>query len=458
VLARRGDVWAADSAFGAARAAMTDAERCAWDDVSNLLDDDALKAYAALSCAEREAAASRLWWVSRPLLGEPANERRVEHYARRVHVELHAVGGFDERHDWEPAHAGDALVKMYERYGVPTYLYWAGQGHETSHDRYLLSQSSPPSAPYTAPEYGTGRQHYVPAWRAVAEPTSARADDWELSPRDPFYPGTWWPREHHARRGGPLAALPDGQTAMLRRAHGAMLAVATSARAPADSSGDGAVLVVSWHPDSLMQVGRGAPGADGRLVLSGPAGTRPALVGVEVAGDARTPPARLRFGLTPPPPLTAMRDGEAAVSEPVLFEAPAAAPPPNDPDAVIARMLPSATLRDRRVGVYWETYGVAPSDTVDVELRVEPADGPGVARRAATALRLADGADGPLAIRWREPRPDRVIQVVEAPRPVVARSVVLDLSRLPGGRYWLEVAVGRPGGQAARARRAVVLD
>jgi hypothetical protein len=95
---------------------------------------------------------------------------------------------------------------------------------------------------------------------------------------------------------------------------------------------------------------------------------------------------------------------------------------------------------------------------VDVEIRVERAEGDGAVRRLATALRLADGGDGGLAVRWREPRPDRVVRVVEAPVPVVARSVVLDLSRLPGGRYWLEVAVGRPGATGARARRSVELE
>jgi hypothetical protein len=208
VLAKRGDVWAADSAFAAARAAMTDVERCAWDDVGNLLDDDARKQYEKLSCAERDAANARLWWVSRPLLGEPAHERRVEHYARRVHVELHAVGGYDERHDWDPAHAGDALAKVYERYGVPTFLLWGGQGTDANHDRYLLNLASPQSAPYTAPEYSPGRLHVVPAWRAIAEPTKARPGDWELSPKDPFYPGTWWPDEHFARRAGPLWPIP----------------------------------------------------------------------------------------------------------------------------------------------------------------------------------------------------------------------------------------------------------
>jgi hypothetical protein len=35
---------------------------------------------------------------------------------------------------------------------------------------------------------------------------------------------------------------------------------------------------------------------------------------------------------------------------------------------------------------------------------------------------------------------------------------VLDVSRVPAGEYWLDVAVGRPGQASARSRRARTLE
>jgi hypothetical protein len=119
----------------------------------------------------------------------------------------------------------------------------------------------------------------------------------------------------------------------------------------------------------------------------------------------------------------------------------------------------STNLRGvRRFGVYWESYGFAQGDTVDVEVRIERHDRPGALRRLTTALRVTDPRNGVVVVRWREPQPGRAARVLGGPVPVLARSLVLDVSRLPAGDYWLDVAVGRPGQTSARSRRALTLE
>jgi hypothetical protein len=356
---------------------------------------------------------------------------------------------------------------MIERYGWPSYAFWAGSVEDRAQNEWLRRHQAPASPPYHAPEYAPPRLHLVPEWRAVLDPTSARSGDWTLTAPDPQQPGAWWPVEHARRRGGLITPLPDGQRAMLRRRSGALLAVATEldaaalARTPSARVEAMLVLTTAAAPDAAWQIGHADAAVGGRLVLNGWAGTAPALVDVQVGGrTVGAPSARTRFGVTPPPPLAAMGPGEVAVSEPLLLLAPdAGGTVPDEPDGAIARMLGSTRLRGvRRFGVYWESYGFTPGDTVDVELRLERYDTPGLRERLSTTLGVTDERNGVIAVRWREPESGRPGRVLAGPLPIVTRSIALDVGRMPTGRYHLDVSVGRPGRPAARSRRELVIE
>jgi hypothetical protein len=97
--------------------------------------------------------------------------------------------------------------------------------------------------------------------------------------------------------------------------------------------------------------------------------------------------------------------------------------------------------RDTRIGLFWELYGRAPADSaLPVSLTITPID-QGLLGRAFRALRIAPKLT-PLNIRWQENGAAGVLS---------ARSVLLDLSLVPAGRYAVKLAVGsEPPATASR--------
>src|SRR5439155_12529719 len=81
------DYEGADEAFARALRGMPEAERCAWTDLTALLEDGG-GGYRALSCAERQSVGERIWWLAWPLYSRHGNDLRTEHYARHTMVLL----------------------------------------------------------------------------------------------------------------------------------------------------------------------------------------------------------------------------------------------------------------------------------------------------------------------------------------------------------------------------------
>ncbi len=164
---------------------------------------------------------------------------------------------------------------------------------------------------------------------------------------------------------------------------------------------------------------------------------RPGLVGVEILADSGgLAGARSRVGVREVPTLAALGPGTCALTEPALLDG-ATAP---DPAAPFAGLLGSTTLdRPTRMGVAWESYGFAPSDTVTVAVRLASADALSALRRAGMALRVADDPRVSVTMQWQEPDPARAGTVVPGARPIVSRAVMLDVRQLRRGSYVLEV-------------------
>lgn len=452
VLYRGGYAELADSTFVAAATRMSAEERCAWNDVRVLLDPESRERYAAMDCAERADVEARLWWLADPLFLEPGNERRAEHFARRTHITLLAPLGDDGRLHFLPKKGGEAVIETLVRYGWPSQYYWAGPHVDRAHSAWLIPPpglARPPeradtAAPYVVPEYTHGRLHTIPIFAALLSPFEAAAGAWQLNaPADEY---DWWPAEHFARDRGRIVQLPIGQTAVLRRHDAARFLWAGDLEPGllARKSGDTvrATLFASRAVAEVRSAGTYAARVGNPLVVDVPLQAGAALVAIELPGDSVRPAARTRFGTFIPEPLSAL-GGAQALSPPILFEPPADASAKLSDQEAVARMYGTTTFnRLSSVGVYWEGYGFSANDTVEVELRVERQDRPGIVGRVIGVFGIGDEREAGGALRWTDvPGSARAVQILEGDVPVQMRNVIVDLSGLARGTYLLKLSM-----------------
>jgi len=408
---------AADSAYRVALEQMPDDERCRWTDISMLIGGKTASAWKRAACGDAERSAVRdsiaehFWWLSRPFFGRPTNDRYTEHLARRTmsRLESMATAGYDTR--W-----GEDTEELLLRFGWPTA--WS---------RHLPAFGSTASPSIVGHE-PTPSFHFVPDERALdAAPESLRPDAWQPTQRDA--PERYAPS--YLKGVAPLRA----QVGLFRR--GAEALVVARLEPPEDS----------LMRDSLVSVLAVSPGASEPPVVVRREGTgatltalapwRDALVSVELLAPRAA--ARLRTG-------TRMRapEGRLHLSDLLFYDA-GELPVPATLDAALPVLLGDArTPGDRRVGVLWETYGLAPSgETVDVSLEVERVR-VGWATRAAERLRLATAAP-PIRVRWAE-SPDRR-------NGGAFRALALDLSQLAAGHYEVRLRLNAADGAMATAVR-----
>jgi hypothetical protein len=264
-----------------------------------------------------------------------------------------------------------------------------------------------------------------------------------------------------------LVQLPDGQRVILRRQDSLLLAVATEIPSSAQLNDQlaGAIghvmLVSSERPGAVTRLGEFTAYPGETFVASAAIPSRPALVALEFAPIGDQFGGRLRYGITPPPPLSAMHVGEVAVSDPVLMMQASSdnAAPPSDPVQAIQRMAGKALApKSGQIGVYWETYGLAPSDSVEFAVWIERYTPQGFARRFGIALHIATDLNTPVAMSWQEPQTSgNRTMVPSGAVQIMGHSVTVDSSKLPPGDYWLDVAVRKPGRVDVRGRTSFVV-
>jgi hypothetical protein len=456
-----GDTRGADSVFGAVARELAPDARCVWTDARELLEPDARQTYAALPCERKEAVTRNLWWVADPFLSEAWNERRAEHFARKVRTILASSLDFDERHQLGTTNGGDAILQVIMRYGWPSVAGWAGLAEDDGHTIWLGGRDL---SPYASFEYSRARIHTVPAWRAIENPFAARSTDWTLNGLADDR--MWWPFEHFAPL-KPLVQLPDHQRAMLRRADSVLLAAAADLPLSILGRQSGQLipdirLVVSDTPDSARTIATRTVESGATAVMRAMTPVRSMLAGIEfVAARPSLPGGRIRFGIgDAPASLASFPQDSIAVSEPVLLVARAGtAPLPSAVDSALALMRGSTRLRgEKQVGVYWETYGIAADESIEVAIWIERTSRQGAFRRLGIALDLARDLNTPTSTRWTEARAGAAGTVIAGPVTIIGRSLRLDISGLPAGDYSLDVEVRRPGSAAVRGRRAFTIE
>jgi hypothetical protein len=457
----RGDIPRADSLFRVVDAMLGADARCNWNRIVALLPPVQRARYEAASCAEQEAINRTFWWLSDPLFAQPGNERWAVHMSRKTWLLLHRAFERDERYNWQAVLGGDAVDEMIVRYGPPDFSAWGYDENDQGHDGYLLVHDSRPSPPYTTAEYTVGRVHSAPEWSAVESPFTAPAGAWTLAtPRDSALTA-WWPSEHFARS-RQMMSFDEGQSASFRRQANVVFATAVHAAMPEIGATLGrrsAVLFLSPGPGDLRAVDRQTPREDGTFVLSAIVEPGPVLVGVESPSPSTGGlDVRTRFGTGLPATLAAIPAGGFAISEPLLLRGTVDPATVGGVDDAIANMRASLTLQgERKLGVYWESYGFRAGDSVDVTVRVARTEQAGALQRVGMALGVADNPNSSVEVRWSEPQLGRTATTLAGPVPVQLRTLQLDLSGLPPGGYVLSVSVAKRGRPAVSSERRFTL-
>jgi hypothetical protein len=407
----------ADSAFSAALAAMSEAERCRWTDISLLLEGDARKRYEGLRCADRGPFEARFWALSRPLYLLPANDLRTEHLARLTMAELIRTSRYAHSLVW-----GDDAQELLVRYGWETGWTRAMPGLYDGADIHVVGHEPSPSF------------DFVPTPDALAAPDSAEQSDWELHNR--LAQSRYAPR--YARSVGEL----DTQVAFFRRGDSAVVVAAYDAREQTGFERDtiqaAVAIAPASSPDSAHLTSDSLAGRRGVLVTN--ASWQPAIVSVEARDSAARRVARARSVARPP-----ADHGRVTISDLLLFD-----DPQNLPDSLedAARRARGTMRVDRRtpIGLYWEMYGVNDAgETLAYRLTVRR-DGKSWYRRAAEKLGIVERRE-PVRMQWDEP----------STRAGAARSraIAVDFSTLPAGRYRVELTLETGNQTVATASRSV---
>ena len=400
----RGDASRADSAFASAVSAMPAEEACGWRSIAPLLTDDERDAYEHRSCEERVALERRFWLLSRPQLGAVANEWQNEFNVRRVLVWLGERGATPHLTSW-----GSDAAELVLRYGWPVAWSRIATSDPVGSDQGVVGHDPSPSFAF-APR------------GALADSLFALPPDaWDLTA--PRAESRYAPRR--VRRVATVAA----QIARFRRGDSTLVvaaftAVDDSLREPVAVLGAGGLegAVRTSRRDSVRA-------GTAQVMVAG----APVVAGVEVADSARGTLARMREAFAHAP-------GNAALglSDLLLYrvgEDLAAAL-----DSALPATIPGDTVaRNRKLGLFWETYGLsALGESVDLAVGVERIDR-GWIRATRQRLGLAP-ADTPIRVRWTDAR--------ARPDGGAAHSVSLDLGNLDPGRYRVSLTltrVGEPG-------------
>jgi hypothetical protein len=398
-----GNFAAADSAFSIALEEMPSAKRCDWVNLSPLLDDDLRGPYEKMSCAQREAADARIWWVADPLYITPGNERRTEHFSRVLHTALEQNAANTYGSKW-----GGDLAELIVRFGwaekwtqePPASMYPGAQiaitGHEPEPGFHFFLTQRPPDT--------------------LARIVDSLFEIKQFPPREQYAPP-------YARSFGEL----DAQVARFRRGDSTRIVAAY------DVSVDtifgrhkfSAALVAMGSeatPPSVSQVDESPL----RNVITVSTPWKSQLIGVELLAKDSAGAARWRTGFAEIP----LDSGQISLSDLLFVDGSPSLP--SDLNEAIPRAHGGTKFRrDQQIGLFWELYGKTPADSaLPISLTITPID-EGFFHRAFRALRIVPKV-APLNIRWQENGAAGVLS---------ARSVLLDLSLLSAGKYAVKLEV-----------------
>jgi len=398
-----GNFAGADSAFSMALDDMPSLNRCHWTNLSPLLDDDIRGTYRKMPCAQRAVLNARIWWVADPLYMTPGNERRTEHFSRVMHTALEK----DAVNTYGSSWGGD-LAELILRFG------WAEKWTQGWPSLYASSEPS-----VTGHEREPGFHFFL---------TQRPPDSLAQIGDSLFDINQFPPREQYAPIYTRAFVRLDAQVARFRRGDSTRVVAAYDVR------GDTifgrrkfAAALIAMRDESTTPARNDVTESPAKNVLAVTTPWKSQLIGVELLANDSAGAARWRSGFAEIP----LDSGRISVSD-LLFVDGGPSLPVDLDDAIARAHGGTKFRRDTKIGLFWELYGKTPVDSaVPISLTITPID-EGLLRRTFRALRIAPKAT-PLNIRWQENGAAGVLS---------ARSVLLDLSLVPAGKYAVKLEVG----------------
>jgi len=401
----------AEVAFDRALREMSPEQRCAWEDLSLILDSQDRRDYRRLACGSsaRRAFERAFWHLSDPLWLVPGRERRVEHLTRRVRAELETDAASGYGLSW-----GKDLAELTLRYGWPAGwdVSWRRRpGVRT--ERSIQAHRPPDAQRFSVSRFMRREGDSGPVWNLDA-----------AKPRSTWSPpvGRLYAAEHQ------IAAFWRGEERLIVAAF----------EAPEEMEGcvvrSGLFLANSFEEISRTE-GNGTLPL--RVSEPKPAGGA-TLVGIETRCVDGTGAARVRARL----PENGKLLSDILLLDPVSEL-------PGTLDAALGSARPRSTARSgESLAVYWEWYGPAEGGgalAVTLSLTREEKS---FVRKALEWSGLAGQPEEEVGIRWSEPGGDGVL----------ARSVELQLPELAPGRYRLTLQVHSAGAGTVSSPREIVIE
>lgn len=400
---------AADSAFKRALQSMPASEKCRWTDVTPLLDPALRSRFKKVGCGRNEAVAERVWWLADPFWSQPGNDRRTEHYARHTMAKIQEPA----RNAYNISWAND-LREMIVRYGWARY--WT-RGH--------ASAISPNDAPVSGHE-ATPNYHFIPVALTTDTVPNVKFDI-DLDESAERYSSVIAKRVFEIQP----------QVAVFRRGDSAKVVVAydVGLRRELDSIPVHGSLALARDEHSPLTLSPDTAGRKG--ALSAMVEPRPYVVSLEAIDTVAHRGAAWNRAVLK---ITPLKPGEVAVSDPLLFDADDTEI--GDLEAAMRKALGSNTIKRGKVGLYWEIYGLSQSDSARPISLTLTRINVGALRKLGESIGLASHVS-PLKIQWNQ----------FASGAIASRSLALDLSQIPRGRYLLRIDAG-----TASSTREITID
>jgi hypothetical protein len=394
---------AATTAFDAALAAMSPAQRCEWLDLSLWLDAATRPDYSAATCEAKAQRNSLFFWLAQPLAMLNVSDLRNELLARRIISRVHAQGANPYEMTWGP----DMDESQY-RYGWPSA--WSIQNGGVADPRPVSVIGHEPTPSYD----------FMPFPRVLGAPLTATAEDWDLSRKKarmryaPRYASGFKPAPHQ------LSRFLRGDSTLVVGAY-RLVRELEMGRGPYRAG-----LTLATDPTRQVRVVRDSAPAAGGFIGRVP--STGALASLEVWSPTSRKATRVRSSVQP-------LASSARISD-LLFTSKSDQTGRPSIEWAAQSAFGSADIpAGTTIGLYWETYlPVTPSAPVMVSIEATRLNSGGMSR-VLSGLRLSKTMR-PVSVRFADQgRPDG------AP----GRSIALTWPEVPAGTYRLTLSVSGAG-------------